>query len=169
MNSAISRGWVGLGSDQLKPAQDFGWSAWMARGSARPKRRVPREAAQRENPSRTPTRVATRVPGHASWCPSQPKFVFRVPSRAVLCLWRPGNAVSGVTRTEGSNPSRSDFLFSIRDLAPDAWSPASAASAANPSRTTTLLEHGTRRLSRRRGSPRRQPHWTTTGRLGSHT
>jgi hypothetical protein len=58
------------------------------------------------------------MPSLASWCPQRLDSEYAVPActRACSPLGRSGNAVGGVTCHEGSNPSRSAFLYQISDI-----------------------------------------------------
>ena len=69
---------------------------------------------------RRPNGVPTPVPKRASRCPRRDEFVYGVPARALTCtsLGRPGNAVGGETRHEGSNPSRSAFPLADKAFGP---------------------------------------------------
>jgi len=74
-------------------------------------------------PVRRPNGVPTPVPLRAPWCPRHLNLEYAVPSDAPACtpLGRSGNAVSGVTRIEGSNPSRSGFRLCHKAFRPLAW------------------------------------------------
>jgi hypothetical protein len=114
-NSTISRLRGGLGWERAPSLQGIGGG-----GAYSPAERGhPREGGPLRAPSRTPTRVPTPAPEPASPCLPWAQSVFGMPPCARLCRWlrRPGNAVSGVTRIEGSNPSRSDFPDDITDYA----------------------------------------------------
>jgi hypothetical protein len=66
----------------------------------------------------SPNGVPAPAPLHASRCPYGGCSEYEVPGCTLACtpLQRPGNAVSGVTRIEGSNPSRSAFSLSNKEV-----------------------------------------------------
>jgi hypothetical protein len=75
----------------------------------------PARSARKSRPNADPT----RVPSPASWCPQPCGSEYGVPAGAPVCtrVRRSGNAVYRETGIEGSNPSRSGFLYRIRDIA----------------------------------------------------